>query len=88
MIYSETNIRWEIVFSSNNSLLAFTNQTEFPVGSHPWKFLDEKCVDGESTWRMLLLHKTVEKPGYFCCGDGSCISSEFVCDNNQHCDDR
>ena len=25
--------------------------------------------------------------GMFCCGDGGCISSEFVCDGNKNCKD-
>ena len=64
MKYSETKNRWEVVFSSNGSLLAYTNQTEFPVGSRTWTFLNGKCFGSESTWRKkLLLHLTVEKPG-------------------------
>ena len=46
-----------------------------------------RCLETSSS-RELLLHRTVPQPGHFCCGDGTCISSELVCDNNQHCEDR
>ena len=69
-------------------LIAYTDSTDLPFGMHPWYFEGGKCSDEGSTMRNLLLHLTVDQPGHFCCGDGSCISSEFVCDYNQHCIDR
>ena len=30
----------------------------------------------------------MEQPGYFCCGDGSCVDSELVCDNVAHCQNK
>ena len=91
MMFNTSEKRWEIVMTRDNTLLAYTTSiSEFPIGSHPWYFVDvdNPCTDKNVTWRMLLLHLTVEEPGHFCCGDGKCIDSDYVCDNNQHCDDR
>ena len=81
------DVRWEIVFTDNGTLLAYTNTTQLPLGLHTWHF-EEGADCGDMSSRELLLHRTLPQPGHFCCGDGSCISSELVCDNNQHCEDR
>ena len=89
--WSVSRSRWEIVFSLNQTLLAFTNTTrEFPIGTHPWYFINNvPCTHNTSvSWRLLLLHPSVDQPGHFCCSDGTCLSSEQVCDHNQHCEDR
>lgn len=90
LIWSRDNDRWEIVFTMNRTLLAFSTETqrEFPVGTHPWFFVNNTCHENGTDWRLLLLHEAVEQPGNFCCRDGSCISSEKVCDHNPHCEDR
>ena len=90
MLPSEDKSRWEIRDSFTNELWAHTkNLSEFPIGRRSWYF---EAAGGlsecENTSRELLMHLSVEQPGNFCCGDGVCISSELVCDNNQHCNDR
>ena len=90
MLPSTDRTRWEIRDSFTNDLLAHTKDSaEFPIGRRSWYFEPagnvSKC---EGSSRDLLLHLSVEQPGHFCCGDGVCISSELVCDNNQHCNDR
>ena len=75
------------MFTDNGTLLAYTNTTQLPLGLHTWHF-EEGADCGDMSSRELLLHRTLPQPGHFCCGDGSCISSELVCDNNQHCEDR
>ena len=42
---------------------------------------------GEEVTRSLNLHLDVPQPGYFCCEDGACISSELVCNNFHDCED-
>ena len=89
MSLSNTSNRWEIRFTYNRTLLAFTNQSEFPIGRHLWYFVEgNACSEINETYRFLSLHLNVEQPGSFCCGDGSCISSDDVCDTNLHCPDR
>ena len=36
----------------------------------------------------LNLHLDVEKPGMFCCDDGTCITSSLVCNDFYDCEDR
>ena len=38
--------------------------------------------------KQLHLHQAVDQPGNFCCDDGKCIPSQFVCDSRNHCDDN
>ena len=87
LAFSRERERWEVTPSLNTSwVLAFTNQTrDFPLGKHPWYFLDSLCTDQGENYRALNLHLDVEQPGNFCCDDGTCISSELVCDNVAHC---
>ena len=88
MKFSSSRERWEISTSLNTTLLAFTNQTrEFPVGKRAWYILDTNCTDPVRETRTLNLHLSVEQPGQFCCAEGSCISSQLVCDNVPHCPD-
>ena len=47
--------------------------------------MDSGCSDPGKNYCALNLHLDVEQPGNFCCGDGTCISSELVCDNVAHC---
>ena len=50
--------------------------------------MDSKCTDQGVPWRLLNLHIEVDQPGHFCCDDGKCIKSQYVCDNVKHCDDK
>ena len=69
--------------------MAFLNATsDLPVGVHHWYFLDSACRDENVPWRSLNLHTSVEQPGHFCCEDGNCIKSGYVCDNVKHCEDN
>ena len=85
MIFSPWSNRWEIVDRNDEEkIFAFTNQSEvIPLGKHRWYFLNESCGDLD-----LNLHREVEKPGHFCCEDGSCIDSELVCNNFPDCQDE
>ena len=82
MISSSRSHRWEIVDRNNeDKIFAFTNQSAvIPLGKHRWYFQDDSCGDLD-----LNLHREVEKPGHFCCDDGSCIDSELVCNNFPDC---
>ena len=85
MIFSSRSHRWEIVDrNEENKIFAFTNQSAvIPLGNHRWYFQNnDSCGDLE-----LNLHSEVEKPGHFCCDDGSCIDSELVCNNFPDCQD-
>ena len=33
------------------------------------------------------LHLKVQQPGKFCCNDGFCLESKYVCDKLPHCED-
>ena len=90
MLPSADRSCWEIRDAFTNALLAHTNHSaEFPIGIRSWYFEAAGGIsECEGTSRDLLMHLSVEQPGNFCCGDGVCISSELVCDNNQHCNDR
>ena len=43
---------------------------------------------GRGRLRTLNLHAALAQPGNFCCGDGTCLSSNSVCDGRQDCRDR
>ena len=62
-----------------DKIFAFTVN---PLGKQKWSFPDDSCGDLD-----LNLHREVEKPGHFCCDDGSCIDSELVCNNFPDCQD-
>ena len=85
---------WQIVDATDETVLASTNLTQdeqnlFPTGRRRWTFHPPtKCTTNSSVpWREMNLHLAVEQPGHFCCGDGTCVSSEFRCDNNHDCVD-
>ena len=60
----------------------------FPLGKRRWIFHQTECKSNPSVpWREMNLHLAVDQPGHFCCGDGTCISSELRCDNNHDCVD-
>ena len=61
----------------------------FPLGTKQWVFKDDPpfCADCPAVtgkqkkkckaYRTMNLHLSVDQPGYFCCGDGACIHSEY-----------
>ena len=78
--------QWQIVNTFNNSLIAVMDGLDsFPLGINRWQFLQTNCTDPGFRWRTASLHRRVERPGMFCCGDGTCLDSDKVCDINQHC---
>ena len=88
MIYSSGFGRWEIVHSFSMETLAYLNRTSssLPIGTNQWYFTHSNCTDSGKPFRTLHFHKYVEQPGNFCCNDGLCFTSEFVCDGTFHCD--
>ena len=40
-----------------------------------------------SDFKLLHLHLKVQQPGKFCCNDGFCLESKYVCDKLPHCED-
>ena len=50
-----------------------------PLGINNWT---KEAIDVR-----LMLHKSISQPGHFCCDDGSCISSDLVCDSVLNCQD-
>ena len=61
----------------NNRTMAYANDTlDYPIGSHRWYFTDGNCREKNEKWRKDDPHLAVQQPGYFCCDDGLCISSE------------
>ena len=89
--FSSRNKRWEIVrITDENQVLAYMDKSDehFPTGTHHWYFEDVDCTDPGEKWRSLNLHMDVKKPENFCCHDGTCISSELVCNNFADCEDK
>ena len=87
MKYSTVNKRWEIVDSFSKEVLGFVNgTTQIPIGMNQWHFPQSRCTDEGKDYRTLTFHKYVEQFGHYCCNDGTCLTSEFVCDGAQHCD--
>ena len=85
--YSTKGKRWEILSSYTKDILAFTNGTsEPPLGIRQWYFIKSECTDEGRKYRTLNFHQYVDEPGNYCCNDGTCISSENVCDVARHCD--
>ena len=91
---------WQIVDARNGTVLASTNLTStysergyshrefFPTGRRRWTFHQRSCTTNSSVpWREMNLQLAVAQPGHFCCGDGTCISSELRCNNNHDCSD-
>ena len=69
-----------------------------PTGLHSWFYRRGECNNGFVKMnlngqlfilpsRQMNLHLAVDRPGNFCCSDGTCINSELVCDGNQDCSD-
>ena len=90
--YSEERNKWELISTADNTVIAYTkaNSSKPPIGANKWIFSNGKCQDetrkeGNDEFRTLHLHLEVEQPGYFCCSDGYCIKSEFVCDGTANC---
>ena len=73
----------------DRTLAATMNQTKgFPIGTFQWYILDADCADNDNTRsRSLNLHYQVKRPGHFCCDNGVCINSDFVCDGNINCEE-
>ena len=69
--------------SASLILKTFSHTTpNIPIGINEWTF----PADGyERTPRMLNFHKYVDQPGNYCCNDGTCFTSELVCDGISHC---
>ena len=69
--------------TEENQVLAYMDKSDehFPTGTHHWYFEDVECTDPGEKWRSLNLHRDVKKPENFCCHDGTCLSSELVCNN-------
>ena len=87
LVFSQADRRWEIV-DRDGQLMAFVVKAQLPLGLHPWHFLDTICTDQGKSVRSLNLHLNVERPGHFCCNDGTCIDSDLVCNNFDNCGDR
>ena len=85
---------WNILDFNKKVTFYNENQT-FPLGLNRWKraFENENHLQEEAARAnnlsdiQLFLHRALEQPGHFCCNDGSCISSELVCDDYEHCTD-
>lgn len=89
MVWSANESRWQIFDITQEKLLAYSEHyIRFPIGTHQWKIIEENCVEGNDSWRALLLHAAVYEPGHFCCANGHCFDSEFVCDLASDCDDN
>ena len=87
MKWNGASNQWEIWNLEDKTLAATMNQTNgFPLGTYQWYILDTDCADDNKT-RRLNLHYQVKRPGHFCCDNGICINSNFVCDGNINCED-
>ena len=73
IILNQERARWEIVSLHNETILAFTNDDNFPLGVREWQFLHHNCSDPgtEGTLRKLNLHRDLPEPGNFCCNFGT-----------------
>ena len=69
-----------------------------PSGLHSWQYSKLECntdfikinqngKDQDVPVRQMNLHLSVDRPGNFCCSDGTCINSKLVCDGNHDCSD-
>ena len=86
--YSVQKKQWEIRNSVNDEVLAFMNSSKkLPIGEQPWYFVQE-CKEHDKPWRLLNLHKDVKFPGHFCCKNGQCLETKYVCDTIPHCNDK
>ena len=86
IILNEKYKQWEIRNRVSGVVSAIMNDTRrFPIGMNKWYFINETCRDSVGNYRHMKMHLDVDEPGNFCCNDGSCIKSEFVCDEIHHC---
>ena len=68
-----------------------------PTGLYSWSYKEGVCNTEISEFKLpngqnamvrpMNLHLSVDRPGNFCCSDGTFISSELVCDGIQDCSD-
>ena len=73
---------WKIVNSTSTlAVLTGAQSVSLPLGEGLWQF-------SGTEERTLSLHSALAQPGHFCCGDGSCLDSNSVCDGRQNCPDR
>ena len=98
-LYKNAFQDWVIETTDDSSLLANLpvpvgqDDDEFiPSGLHLWQFSKFECNTDYDEYnkmpaRSMNLHLSVDRPGNFCCSDGTCINSELVCDGNQDCSD-
>ena len=49
------DVRWEVVFTDNDTLLAYTNTTQLPLGLHTWHF--EEGADCANREVLISLHQ-------------------------------
>ena len=49
------DVRWEVVFTDNDTLLAYTNTTQLPLGLHTWHF--EEGADCGNREVLISLHQ-------------------------------
>ena len=85
LVHNADSKKWEIRSSSVNELLAHTVEKfdGLPLGTFEWSY-DKSNL----STAFLNFHLAVEQPGYFCCDDGFCLSSELVCDDIPNCRDK
>ena len=76
------NSEWHIKTSGRKTVLT-TGGDMLPLGVKEWI-----GTPGYDVNMRLILHQKVEQPGFFCCDDGECIPSEYVCDSVQTCEDN
>ena len=90
LTYSEERRGWQIRDKFTHQTRAYINETlAMPVGKNLWTIPADDCSDlAQPQHRPLNLHLAVERPGNFCCDDGTCVDSELVCDNKVHCRDK
>ena len=55
------HVRWEVVFTDNGTLLAYTNTTQLPLGLHSWHF--EEGADCGNRCVILRIHMIYEMSG-------------------------
>ena len=77
-----TQSKWAL--STIEGKLVFSKSgLEIPLGINNW---NQENIDNGTV--RLMLHKNISQPGHFCCDDGSCISSDQVCDSVMNCHDN
>ena len=82
ILFSDKESQWEL-FNKFKDKTAINNERLLHSGTSDW---NGTC--GAAFRTKFNLHKSVKQPGFFCCDDGSCISSDFVCDGHFYCDDK